>query len=831
MSVGWIELRRGLMSSVSAAPFAMAGALALNGGTPSVATAQEASGASLTVEDVVVSSGDQPPAGMSEHAFEVQKAPRPIVVIDPKTAVTQQLRTLEDFQQHLPNYRANIGNPRTSRPAIRGVDKGAGAGDGSEFDTGFMQDNVFWKHVGFQWQNYYDLEWLELALGPQGTKGGKNTTVGAVIIRTQRPTFDKLIASETTFGNLAHIYQEGIVNWPIIDGKLAARVSGYIESQDGWIRDQVTGASYSDINRWAIRAQGFFESEGITDRFIFNTAQSNEYNNYGSGPMGDSFLVYANGTRPARTYSQTFLQRLGRPVVTFDPYRPYLTRTGVLDQRLYQISNELAVPIGENLLQSISAFGFFRLNPVNTMGNQETEISAGASDTWVEQYSQEVRLSSPVGQPIEWVAGLYAFYEKVWNRSNTVYGIDAAAWQRQAALLSGLRNNRDGIAKDAQVAAYANVKWNIDEKLALTTGIRDSYEVKIGQNLSWVTWYPYSGFTFAQQAAAIQAAGGTSQALYYTGVETKPLNFITAIVNPQYAVNDNILSYFLFGYGEKAGAVNTTAQPIIANGLIVDFTPLITKPERSWDYELGVKTNWFDQTLFVNLNLYWNDLYNFQTNLVDSSVKDSLGQPIFTTFLGVAPHARLRGFEFDGRWTPIERLWITFSGAITEARWLDFANAPPPPDYTWPAANNINGVAAPSVVSRSNTRWDNVPVWAFNVGANYDQPLGSIFDGLGEWRVGPVTAFSYVNLAWQDKALLTAQPTIQAFWRKPYSIVNLGFGIRTDDDRYSLSFWAKNIFDERYATSWSPGNATTASTVGLQGFPRTFGGSFRMKFL
>jgi iron complex outermembrane receptor protein len=844
MTVGGLQDKCGFMSSVSGKALAIAGSVAMSLGTTMVASAQDSSdtnqaesaraiGGTMQVQDVVVSGG--PPEGISERAIEAQKTPRPIVVIDRNTAVTQQLRTLDDFEQYLPNYTANISNPRTSRPAIRGVSQGAGTGDGSEFDTGFIQDNVFWKHVGFQWQNYYDLESVELALGPQGTKGGKNTTVGAVIIRTQRPTFERLAVSETTFGNLGHIYQEGIVNSPIIEDKLAARVSGYMESQDGWITDQQTGAGYSNINRWAIRAQGYFDSEGITNRFIFNTAQSNEYNNYNSGPFADSFLVYANGTRQVRSYSQTVAQRLGRPLLTLDPYKPYLVRTGVLDQRLYQVSNELTTKVGENTFQSISAFGFFRLNPINTTGNENISLSAGASDTWVEQYSQELRLSSPAGETVEWVAGLYAFYEKVWNRSNTVYGGDASVWFSQPALLDGNRNNRDGKAKDVQLAAYANATWHVDDKLALTGGIRESYEIKSGENRSWITWYPYGPYSFQQQASAIAAAGGASQSIYYTGLLTQPHSFITAIVNPQYAVNENILAYAIFGYGEKAGAVNTTAQPVAIGSNI--FTDLITKPERSWDYEVGVKTNWFDQKLFLNVNLYWNDLYNFQTNQVEQ-VQTANGTTTTATFLGVAPHARLRGFEWDGRWSPVEKLWIIFSGAITEARWIDFANAPPPPDWAWPAANNINGVAAPATLSRSNTRWDYLPVWKFNLGATYDIPLGSAFAELGEWGKKPVTLFGYANLSWSDKYILTSPLSVQKYWQDPYTIVNLGLGLRTDDDQYSLSFWVKNLFDARYipgtagqATApFAPGNPTTVATIGIQNFPRTLGGSFRMKF-
>lgn len=58
--------------------------------------------------------------------------------------------------------------------------------------------------------------------------------------------------------------------------------------------------------------------------------------------------------------------------------------------------------------------------------------------------------------------------------------------------------------------------------------------------------------------------------------------------------------------------------------------------------------------------------------------------------------------------------------------------------------------------------------------------------------------------------------------------MNAGVGVRTEDERYSLNVWAKNIFDTRYVTAWSPGDANTPATVTLLQQPRTFGGTLRV---
>ncbi|MBG0808186.1 TonB-dependent receptor [Methylosinus sp. H3A] len=101
-----------------------------------------------------------------------------------------------------------------------------------------------------------------------------------------------------------------------------------------------------------------------------------------------------------------------------------------------------------------------------------------------------------------------------------------------------------------------------------------------------------------------------------------------------------------------------------------------------------------------------------------------------------------------------------------------------------------------------------MPTFAFNIGFNYERPLGAIFDGLGDWANRPVTGFVYANVAWQDKQELTDPTAVIHYWQDAYALTNLGFGIRTDDDRFSLNVWAKNIADVRPATSFSPGTAT-----------------------
>ena len=813
--------RNRLLSSVGIAPIVLLGGLALGVFPLHPSHAKDAQ-----VEEVKVTSR------LREE--KAQDVPLPVSVVGAKTQERERLERIQDFAQKVPNFVPSITNPRTSAMSIRGISGISGGADGSESAVGLIVDNVFYTHVGFQWADFVDLQSFEVARGPQGTLLGKNTTVGAVVIHTQLPSFTPSASFETSFANRSRIIEKLNVTGPILDDKLAYRVTFFLDKGDGVLNDAVTGAGLLNNNRWGVRGQLLYTGDNFTDRLIFDRLRSDEYNNY-SGVIGDAFPVWANG-KANTTYAMNLMKRLGWPDIANSPYSPMLTRQGNLDQRTTGVSNEINTQIGENTLTSISAWREFILHPNNSLGNDITQISGNAFNVTVDQYSQEVRLASPKDQKIEWQTGVYALREAVSSLDHTDYGYQASQWflnniAASPTLLNGVSEHNDGKARTFSLAEFGQATYHYDEKWALTGGLRDTFEIREGSDFGWV-----SGVSSIAGVAATQTAYGAT--FFDTGGQKVTHNSLSGLINPSYKYNDNVLLYGSAARGEKSGAINTNALPLTDSaGNFKGFMPVVTKPETSWDYELGLKTNWLDNKLILNGNLYWNDIYDFQSILVNTSIVDVTGIPLRKTYLGNIGHVQLRGFEFDGRWSPIERLWITFSGALTDARYINYQNAAPPPDWTWPASANVNGVAAPLSVNLSGQRITggvagNNPIapYSLNVGANYEQPLGRALRDLGAWADVPVTAFTYGNVAWKYKTQLSEPLSLYPVFQPSYALVNFGIGLKTDDDKYSLHFWAKNLLDTRYVTAQTIGTATAAQTVtfGDNAF-RTFGAALRVK--
>ena len=791
---------------------------------------------SANVEEVTVT------ARLREE--KAQDVPLPVSVVGGKTADVQLLDRLQDLATKVPNFVPYITNPRTSAIAIRGITGISGGADGSESATGMIVDNVFFTHVGFQWSNYVDLQSFEVARGPQGTLLGKNTTVGAVIIHTQLPSFEPSATFETSFGNYDHIIERLNVTGPIIPETLAARATFYLDKSDGWINDQVSGAGLLDNNRWGVRGQLYYTGEELTDRLIFDRLRSDEYNNY-SAVDANNFPFYANGS-PVNIWngskSSGFIPvmnyRLGALPTTFDPYSPQLTNLRNLDQRTTGLSNEINHPWGEDTFTSIAAWREFTLHPRNannsTWGNG-LDIQSTGYDVYVDQYSLENRLASPKDETLEWTIGTYLLREQVDSQDRETNASQAAAWflnkpNASPALLWGTTSHQDGIARTFSAAAFAQTSWHLDEQWTLTTGLRNTYEIREGSDFGWV-----NGNTTAAGISAVQTSlGGYS--FFDTGGQTQRTNSLSGLINPSYRFNENILAYASTARGEKSGAVNTNALPLLNSaGGFLGFQPVLTHPEVSWDYELGVKTNWLDNKLIVNLNVFWNDIYDFQAVLVNAGYLDVTGVPLRKSYLGNIPQVRARGFEFDTRYSPIERLWINFSGQATDLRYVSFPQAAPSNDWLWPTSGNINGILAPLFVNLSGQRVTsgvsgNAPFspYSFNIGANYEHPLGAALKDYG--YALPISAFGYANLSWYYRSQLSEPLSIYYIEQPSYSIINAGVGLKTDDGKYSANLWVKNLADARYIIGAGIGSATSPGTITFgPSNPRTFGGTLSVK--
>jgi iron complex outermembrane recepter protein len=799
---------------------------AAGGATPSGDISAQGSG---QVDDVVIM-GNSPGDKLMDEVM--MQRPRSGDVVTGATIDNQEIRTLNELSQLVPSFRPNTTSPRQSRMAIRGIGTGASGGTGSASSTGYFVDNVYWGFAGWSFGNVVDLDAFEIQLGPTGTDGGKNTNVGAVRFHTKLPSFTQSTTLETSFSSYNNFMETIVATGPLIDEHLAYRVTLYGNRGDGWINNYGSaGGALLDANRAGARVQLLGVGDGFTDRLIFTYKGGNEHSNYLTGTIGDTTLKYNNGVLyTGQTFFQRVAARLHAPILTTNAYKPYLARNNTAPLQIFQLTNEANIQWGENTFTSISAggYGSWRNNDFSDNQNLQYGFGTGNMDTFGNQFSQEFRLTSPKDRQFEWTVGLYSFAENLRDEMHhATAGADTAAFYGQPALLAGAVNKWYTKAKDYQIAAYGQGTWHFDEHLAVTAGLRESYEMRYGSSQYVANCVASTKYTCQQQAAAMRAVG------YYGNVDsggfTNYHNGVVGIFNPQYKFNENVQIYALIGYGDKSPSVNTQATPVFNAALtnIVSWAPLFTKPETSIDYEIGFKASTPDMKFTTNVNFYWNDIHNYQSTA--TRVLQVGGLQVLQSYLGNVPQARLQGVEFVNRWEPIEHLTFHLTGAYNGFFYVAYPDAPAPADYPLRA----------TIASRSNSRVEGIPPVSIAGGVSYEQPLGFNLHQLGDWadlfgpalRTAPLSWRAYADFDWYSRVRLTSPLAYNQYWQGAYTIVNLGVGIQTDDKKYSLSFWAKNILNAQSFTSWAGGSSTAPTLVGISTMgPRTVGGTLFVTF-
>ncbi|ADP72782.1 TonB-dependent receptor plug [Rhodomicrobium vannielii ATCC 17100] len=782
-------------------------------GVPGANSAQNAGSATTagaTIQDVIVT------ARLREE--NSQDVPIPTTALSGETLNREHHATVKDFTQKAPSLTVNAPNARQTSIAIRGLGKNS-ANEALEGSVGVIVDGVFISSVGMSWADFSDVEQIEILRGPQGTLLGKNTTLGVLAITSKAPSFTPEKEVEVTYGNRDLFVTKASATGPVIDDKLAYRASVYFNHQDGFLENQQPGGEAFDgaSDRWGGRLQFLYTpNANVTNRTIIDHGQSNEPVNV-NFPVRDPQTYSDNGASRGNTYTS----RLARFSYqqTFNSWdSANLDGQKRIGTSQNGVSTQTDWRTGGYTVTSISAYRDFAFDALNDSDSTPLSISRGGTLVDAKQYSQELRVTSPknvefLGQKFDYQTGLYALRNEVETTSRTTYGTDAGRFyastvQYNALSAQALSDSLNGVFLRAaehpnttSLAAYGQTTWHATDKADLTLGLRNTYEEKT----NWIQkWYVggvdlsslYSGNTL-NYVNSIRN-GQTKLLTLGTGPlvgETIYADSWSWLINPSYKITDDILGYFSVSSGEKSGAVQfdkTTGAP--AN---VD-------PEKTLDYELGLKTSWLDRKLTLNPNLFHTQITDYQAQL--STIL--AGQNSATSYLGNVSGVRLRGVEVEGNYvTPIEGLRLTFSGAYNDAIYSDFKNAPCATDLSYTSTQ---------VCDFSGKRLSGAPRWIANAGFDYTREVA---DGY--------TAFFFVSETFRTRANLNTSLSVYG-WQDEYFLTNAGVGIRPDSGAWDLSVWGKNIFDTHYFTNLSS-LSSTSSVSGTPGDPLTFGITFRTK--
>jgi iron complex outermembrane receptor protein len=148
---------------------------------------------------------------------------------------------------------------------------------------------------------FFDIANIQVLKGPQGTLFGRSTTGGAVLITPQHPTNDFEGFVDVSRGNYAYGQYTGVLNIPIIDGKLSARLAVSDLRRGGFTQSLTTGQELDNWNRQSYRlGLSFTPVDWVDSYLLFQDNRVNE-NNTGNVLLAFDAMGAAQPSSPFNT--------------------------------------------------------------------------------------------------------------------------------------------------------------------------------------------------------------------------------------------------------------------------------------------------------------------------------------------------------------------------------------------------------------------------------------------------------------------------------------------------------------------------------------------------
>ncbi|MGA0545088.1 TonB-dependent receptor [Brevundimonas sp. VNH65] len=716
----------------------------------SAQTAPQNSEPVATVEDIIVTA--------DRRARSLQEVPSAITAVTSEQLERQRIVDLNTLANSVPSFSMTEGSSLGKELNIRGITSVRIIDASAEPSVGMFVDEVYISRMGSAFTDFFDLERIEVIRGPQGVLLGKNVVGGAISVITAKPRFEPSGQMTVGLANYNGFNANGYVTGPLSDN-FAGRFAFQVRNRDGYGENVVTDTDVEDLKSHQARAELLYQPDDGRLRALLTV-------DYGSSESAGSARTmtddpFAAGTGAIAAWRAA--QGLG-PRQTTSPQREYANRTG-----------------GGAMLRLDYDFDWARLSYITGYRTSEGEMGynqlgtaspPGLADTFYyaedkpETLSQEIRLvSQNPDSRFDWIIGGFYQHDNVQrfdaNRATTYTAIPA---------LSGHFMYTNDAELDT-MAVFGQVGFKITDQLKATVGARYTKDKKGGYRTATCLEDGGDGLC----VAALVLAAGQSWAFNYE----REWDAFTPQGIVEYRPNDDVMLYASVGKGFKGGGWDHI--PATEAGGRIGYDP-----EEVINYEIGAKTDLFDNRVRLNVAAFQMDYKDLQSQ--------QLILECLCTVTSNAGTAKIRGIEGEFQFAVTDALFLTASGSVLDAKYEDFVSS--------------------AGVDFSGNRIQRSPENKFDVGFTYEF-------GEGAWD----RAFSLkANYTRTGEAFWGPENTIK---QDAFGLVDASLRIQPPGADWNVTVWGKNLSDELYAVA---AQTFFGDLMNYYGPPRTFGVDLRYSF-
>ncbi len=666
----------------------------------------------------------------------IQKIPASISSLNAKQVTAFNLWNTKEITGIIPNvYSADPGDNRDVT-SVRGIAT-------SSYDptvTTYI-DGVNQFSLDSYIPTLFDIERIEVLRGPQGTLYGRNAMGGVINIITKQPTNTKTGFLDISLGNYNQRRITAGIKTPLVKDKLFFGASILSNKRDGFYTNDFTQSSYDNQNGFS---GNYFLKYILSSRWDINL-NFKQLANENQGPFPLVFGAEDALNNPYRLNQNSTTTMKDKTSNTSLSIRYAGTGFNFSSQTAYQQNYRYYTTPIDGDFSPIDAISI-----INNYGNNWNNNKV---------LTQDFKFSSNyTNSKFKWTAGAFLFYQDAPVKQATRFGIDANLMMIGDSLFS-IINTSTTIKKG--FAVYGQATYALSDKLNMSFGLRNDYENQTQSILGEYQRDP-------------------SPDLYTTTADTlgrTNFNAFSPKISLDYQVNNNSLWYGNYSRGFRAGGLSPLSsdpsQPPLLGYL----------PEYSNNFETGIKNNWLNNKLILNVALFY-------TKVTDAQVP-SLVLPDAITITKNTGQLSSKGVEAELMLIPTKGLLLQYSFGTTNARFdkLDIASQ----------GSTVNLAGKRPIFTPSSTSL---------LAAQYSYPVSSELQIMlrGEWKYIGTTYFDLANSIEQS----------------PYHLLNAKLGM--EYKKTALSFWAKNLAGTKYISYGYDFGAVHL------GDPAIFGTSFSYKF-
>jgi iron complex outermembrane receptor protein len=754
--------------------------------------------ASQTLEEVVVTA--------QKRSQSMQDVPIALNAYDASFLQTTGVQNLGGLQQFTPGL--DIESLAVTQPTykIRGIGSG-GLSIGTDPAVGIYTDGIYVGRSASSNVEFSDIERVEVLKGPQGTLFGRNAAAGAIQIITKKPVQETEGMVRVRAGNYDKFLAEGVYNTPIIEDELAGRFNVISSSRDGYIDNALQGNDLGDEDYYAGRASFLWTPQDETSlRYSFDYNRLNQDAPVAIGLNSD---LSPTGTQGGEIGDVDVFGEVANDVISGEEKRKLYAHSLELDQELESTTMTFIASyrhFDANARQDEDGLGSLDYQPpVEYLYLDTNNIEHNS------QFYSELRFAGET-ESLIWVGGLSYYHEEgkqaaevtanvgslVRNlTSDPANGIYATPDDMTCLILSELALGGQGYpcgtfdtetmrneATTNSYAAFGDVTWQINDLVSLTVGARLTYDDK---KFGWDN--PPNSLTGNSADDVIFPVDSPESVLAKEGwYKTKGSwdNFDPRIVLNVYPT-DGVMLWASYANGYTAGGFNS-----LQVGSEFD-------PEEVDNYELGVKSEFFDNTVRINASIYHYE-YSDKQDIVQV---DNGGQVrVFATSTG---DAEGNGFESEFLWLPIENLQLALNYGYLDAQWSD---------------REIEGYYDGCGVPRTSGNLDGEqldgPKQRLSLMADYDLQLGDR---------GTILFHIDHSLTSKKELNPASAEYCQDFDTRDddFNLTNARISWEDPDANWQVALWAENLFDTEHVVGYNAITSDLGSPYVRRNLPRMYG--------